>query len=258
MPTYSDEGIVLRRIDYGESDRILTVLTLEHGKIGVIARGVRKSQSRLASRTDLFTRSRMQLARGRGELDVLTQAETVAATPLRSDAQRAAYASLCAELTDRVLESHHADPEIYALVANALTACADPERDPRAAIVWFARRMVDRLGYAPQLVDCVSCERCLPEEAAWFSAPGGGLLCSRCAPGDPEAVECGVRVIKVLRAAAEGDEALWLRLRLDTATLQTLERIVESELAHHLDRRLRSIDVLRAIEGRGAVRVPVD
>jgi len=70
MPTYSDEGIVLRRIDYGEADRILTVLTLEHGKIGVIARGVRKSQSRLASRTDLFTRSRMQLARGRGELDV--------------------------------------------------------------------------------------------------------------------------------------------------------------------------------------------
>src|SRR4029077_3426458 len=139
MPTYSDEGIVLRRIDYGEADRILTVLTLEHGKIGVIARGVRKSQSRLASRTDLFTRSRMQLARGRGELDVLTQAETVAATPLRSDARRAACASLCAELTDRVLESHHADAEIYALVAGALTACADPERDPRAATVWFAR-----------------------------------------------------------------------------------------------------------------------
>jgi hypothetical protein len=71
-------------------------------------------------------------------------------------------------------------------------------------------------------------------------------------------VECAVRVIKVLRAAADGDEELWLRLRLDTATLQTLERIVESELAYHLDRRLRSIDVLRAIEGRGAVRVPVD
>lgn len=258
VPTYSDEGIVLRRIDYGEADRILTVLTFEHGKIGVIARGVRKSQSRLASRTDLFTRSRMQLARGRGELDVLTQAETVAATPLRSDARRAACASLCAELTDRVLESHHADPEIYALVAGALTACADPERDPRAAIVWFARRMVDRLGYAPQLLNCVSCERRLSEDVAWFSAPGGGLLCARCAPGDPEATACTVRVIKVLRAAADGDEALWLRLRLDTATLETLERIVESELAHHLDRRLRSIDVLRAIEGRGAVRVPVD
>jgi DNA repair protein RecO (recombination protein O) len=118
--------------------------------------------------------------------------------------------------------------------------------------------MVDRLGYAPQLLDCAGCERRLPEQTAWFSAPGGGLLCVRCAPGDPEGVECTVRVIKVLRAAADGDEELWLRLRLDAPTLQTLERIVESELAHHLDRRLRSIDVLRAIEGRGAVRVPVD
>jgi len=61
------EAVVLRSMRYGEADRILTVLTLEHGKIGVIARGVRKSQSRLASRTDLFTRSRMQLARGRGD-----------------------------------------------------------------------------------------------------------------------------------------------------------------------------------------------
>jgi DNA repair protein RecO (recombination protein O) len=258
MPTYSDEGIVLRRIDYGETDRILTVLTLEHGKIGVIARGVRRSQSRLASRTDLFTRSRMQLARGRGELDVLTQAESVAASPARSDARRAAYASLCAELSDRVLESHHAEPEIYALVAGALAACADPERDPRAAVVWFARRMVDRLGYAPQLLDCASCERRLPESTAWFSAPGGGLLCATCAPADPEAAACSVRVIKVLRTAAEGDESLWLRLRLDAPTLQTLERIVESELAYHLDRRLRSIDVLRAIEGRGGVGLPVD
>jgi len=258
MPTYSDEGIVLRRIDYGETDRILTVLTLEHGKIGVIARGVRRSQSRLASRTDLFTRSRMQLARGRGELDVLTQAESVAATPLRSDARRAAYASLCAELSDRVLESHHAEPEIYALVAAALEACADPGRDPRAAVVWFARRMVDRLGYAPQLCDCASCERRLPEATAWFSAPGGGLLCARCAPADPEAAACSVRVIKVLRTAAEGDESLWLRLRLDAPTLQTLERIVESELAYHLDRRLRSIDVLRAIEGRSGIGLPLD
>jgi DNA repair protein RecO (recombination protein O) len=118
--------------------------------------------------------------------------------------------------------------------------------------------MVDRLGYAPQLLHCASCERRLPEDVAWFSAPGGGLLCVRCAPGDPDATACTVRVIKVLRAAADGDEALWLRLRLDAVTLETLERIVESELAHHLDRRLRSIDVLRAIEGRGAVRVPVD
>src|SRR5437899_12065841 len=135
MATYTDEGIVLRRVDYGEADRIVTVLTREHGKIGVIARGARRPQSRLASRTDLFVRSRMQLAKGRGELDVLTQAEPLAAPAMTHDGRGAACASLCAELTDRVLENHHADTEIYMLVAAALRACADPARDPRAAIV---------------------------------------------------------------------------------------------------------------------------
>lgn len=252
MPTYTDEGIVLRRVDYGDADRILTVLTLEHGKIGVIARGVRRSQSRLGPRTDLFTRSRMQLARGRGELDVLTQAEQVSGH-VPQGARRLACAALCAELTDRVLEGHHAEPEIYVLVTHALRACADESRDPRAAVVWFARRMIDRLGYAPQLHECVGCGNVLAEEPARFSAPGGGLLCPRCAPDDPSGIDCSVREIKVIRAAASGDTDLWARLRLDSPTLRTAERVVEAELAFHLDRRLRSFEVLRAIEaGNGA------
>jgi DNA repair protein RecO (recombination protein O) len=253
MPTYTDEGIVLRRVDYGETDRILTVLTREHGKIGVIARGARRPLSHLASRTDLFVRSRMQLAKGRGELDVLTQAQPLAAPAIAHDARRAACAALCAELTDRVLETHHADTEIYSLVAGALRACADPARDPRAAVVWFARRMIDRLGYAPQLHDCASCTRRLPAQPAQFSVTAGGLLCRTCAVHDPGAIESSVRVIKVLRTAASGDAELWTRLRIDVATLGVLELIVERELEQHLDRRLKSFDVLRAIEGLGEV-----
>ena len=250
MPTYLTEGVILRRVDYGEADRILTVLTREHGKIGVIARGVRKSGSRLAAHTDLFARSRMQLARGRGELDVLTQAETVGSTAPLADARRAACAAVCAELADRVLESNHPDEETFDLVVTALGDCTDTSRDPRAALVWLTRRMIDRLGYAPQLHRCASCSAPLPQTNAWFSAVAGGLLCDRCAPVDPGAVECTVRVIKVLRVAAAGDVDLYRRLRLDEASLVTLEAVAERELAQHLERQLRSLPVLRAIERR--------
>jgi len=116
-------------------------------------------------------------------------------------------------------------------------------------VVWFARRMIDRLGYAPQLYECVGCGRTLPEDTASFSAAGGGLLCAGCAPVDPAAVECSVRAIKVLRDAAAGDAELWSRLRLDAAILATLEAVVEQELAFHLDRRLRSFQVLRDLGG---------
>ncbi|HEY8674886.1 MAG TPA: DNA repair protein RecO [Candidatus Dormibacteraeota bacterium] len=250
MPTYLAEGVILRRVDYGEADRILTVLTREHGKIGVIARGVRKAGSRLAAHTDLFARSRMQLARGRGELDVLTQAETIGSAAPLADARRAACAAVCAELADRVLESNHPDAETYDLVVDALSDCTDSTRDPRAALVWLSRRMIDRLGYAPQLRQCPSCATRLPETSAWFSAIAGGLLCDRCATTDPGALECSVRVIKVLRVAAAGDVELYRRLRLDEASLATLETLAERELAQHLDRQLRSLPVLRAIERR--------
>lgn len=250
MPTYVTEGVVLRRIDYGEADRILTVLTREHGKIGVIARGARKANSRLAAHTDLFARSRMQLAHGRGELEVLTQAETIGSAAPLTDARRATCAAVCAELADRVLESNHPDAETFDLVADALSDCTDVTRDPRTALVWLTRRLIDRLGYAPQLHGCASCGQTLEEASARFSAVAGGLLCDRCAPADPGTVECSVRVIKVLRVAAAGDATLYRRLLLDEASLATLEEVAECELAQHLDRQLRSLTVLRAIERR--------
>jgi DNA repair protein RecO (recombination protein O) len=247
--SFTDEGIVLRRVDYGEADRVLTVLTREHGKVGVIARGARRAGSRLAARTDLFARSRLQLAVGRGELLVLAQAQASVGRPVRlmEDPRRAACAAVVAELTDRVLEAHHPDQVIFELVDRALNEVSDLGRDPRAALVRFARRMIGRLGYAPQLHDCAVCGRSLPELPASFSAAGGGLLCPDCRSGDPQAIDCSVRAIKVLRVAAEEDGDTWARLRIDPDTLATLEAVTERELEHHLDRRLRSWAVLRAL-----------
>jgi DNA repair protein RecO (recombination protein O) len=248
VPTYVDEGIVLRRVDYGETDRVLTVLTRDHGKLGVLARGVRRAGSRLAAATDLFARSTMQLARGRGELEVLTEARRLGPVAPLADARRSACAALCAELADHALEpGHPLDEGLFDLVAGALADCADPARDPRAAVVWFGRRMIDRLGYAPELHACAGCRRRLEERPARFSAAGGGLLCPACAPGDPEAVDCPVTAIKVLRVAAAGDAGLYARLRLGPEVLAVLEAVVERELARHVDRRLRSLEVLRSL-----------
>ncbi len=248
MPSYVDEGVVLRRVDYGEADRVLTVLTRHHGKVGVLARGVRKSGSRLAAHTDLFTRSTLQLARGRGELDVLTEARRLGPVSSLGDVRRSACAALCAELADHALEpGHPLDEGLYDLVVEALAGCADPERDPRATVVWFAQRMIDRLGYAPELHTCAGCGSRLEERPARFSAAAGGLLCPVCAPRDVDGVDCPVAAIKVLRVAAAGDAELYARLRLGPEVLTVLEAVVERELARHIDRRLRSLDVLRSL-----------
>ncbi len=116
--------------------------------------------------------------------------------------------------------------------------------------MWLTRRLIDRLGYAPQLHACAACATSLPEASAWFSAAAGGLLCDTCSTADHGAVECSVRVIKVLRVAAAGDAGLYRRLRLDEPSMVTLEAVAERELAQHLERQLRSLAVLRAIERR--------
>lgn len=256
MTSFVDEGVVLRRVDYGDSDRILTILTRTHGKLGVIARGARKAGARHAPHTDLLARSTLQLATGRGELMVLTQAQRSGRAPVLDDPRRAACAAVVAELSDRVLEdAHPLEPQIYDLVVAAIDGCGDAARDPRSSLLWFARRMIDRLGYAPELSVCAVCGDRLEARGHVFSAAAGGLLCPEHADDDPAAVPCATAAIKVLRVVASGDEELFSRLRLDGALLDTLEAVMERELDRHLDRRLRSLGVLRALE-RGPGSAP--
>ena len=99
--TYRAEAIVLRTVDLGEADRILVLFTRHFGKVHVVAKGIRRTTSRMAGHAEPLTHATYQLARGR-ELDVLTGAEARAIYPaLREDLGRIAAGWYCAELIDR-------------------------------------------------------------------------------------------------------------------------------------------------------------
>src|SRR5579872_6165741 len=194
MPTYREEAIVLRKLDYGEADRIYTLLTRGHGKVGAIARGVRKNTSRLAPALDLFARVDVLLAAGRS-LDVVAQVQRLPGPRLEADPDLTAHAALIAELAERVTEDRHPLEGIYELTAVALRDLA-LEPDPRRATAWFLMQALELLGFGPQLQACASCERPLPQAPAAFSAVAGGLLCDRCS--DPGWTRLSVAAIKVL------------------------------------------------------------
>src|SRR2546422_10634849 len=103
MPTYQADAIVLRRLDYGDADRILTLLTREHGKLAAIAKGARRSKARNGSSLVLFGRSRMMLARGRN-LDVVAQVERRGdVRDISDDLRRAAYDGLAPAFAHQLL-----------------------------------------------------------------------------------------------------------------------------------------------------------
>ena len=233
--------MVLRKLDYGEADRIYTLLTREHGKVGAIARGVRRSTSRLAAALELFSLIDVQLAHGRN-LDVITQAVRMPGPRVGADVERTAYAGLIAELADRVSEDRHPEEGLFQLTAVALQELA-LEPEPRRASAYFMVVALDLLGYAPQLQACVSCQRPLPEAAAAFSPAAGGFLCVDCA--EPGMHPVPVQALKVLRVMATGGIELYRRLRLDGSLMGEVEGVLETQLEYHLDRQLKSLRFLR-------------
>ena len=233
--------MVLRKLDYGESDRIYTLLTREHGKVGVLARGVRRSTSRLASALELFSLVDVQLAKGRN-LDVVVQAVRLPGPRVEADVERTAHAGLIAELADRVSEERHPLEGIYELTVVALAELAR-EDEPRRASAYYVMVALDLLGYAPQISACASCGRPLPAASAAFSPVAGGFLCENCAQPGMHLVS--VSVLKVLRLMASGDIGLYRRLKLDAELMREVEMVLEAQLEHHLERQLRSLKFLR-------------
>jgi DNA repair protein RecO (recombination protein O) len=247
MPTYQADAIVLRRLDYGESDRILTLLTREQGKFAAIAKGARKSKTRSAGALDLFARSRMQLAKGHN-LDVVAQVERRGdVRNISGDLQRTAYACLVAEVIDKVLEDRHPVDDVFDLVVVTLDRLNVPARSPRADSAWFLMRILELLGYQPQLDHCAACGTPLPEIAAWFSPLLGGILCASCGAHHQAGSPVSVNGLKVLRVMAADDGDLYDRLRLAPQLLGELEQALEAQLEYHLDRHLKTLDFLRSL-----------
>jgi DNA repair protein RecO (recombination protein O) len=234
--------VVLRKLDYGEADRIYTLLTRGHGKVGAIARGVRRMSSKLGPALDLYGHVDLLLARGSGSLDVIAQAMRLPGPRLEAELGRTAHASLIAELAERVTEDRHLVDGIYELTVLALEELAR-ETDPRRATAYYLTAALGLLGYAPELRDCARCGNPLPEAAAAFSPVAGGLLCPDCA--EPEMIRVSVAALKVLRLMGAGDIATYRRLRMEPALLDEIEAVLEGQLEYHLDRRLRSLQFLR-------------
>src|SRR6476619_8250453 len=142
---YKSEAVVMKRIDLGEADKIVTIFTPHFGKLRVVAKGVRKVTSRLAGHVELFTRGQMLLAKGRN-LDIVTQSETVDAyRPLHEDLSRIAHASYAAELLDKLTPDALENYPAYKLTVETFQhLCHDEDSD--RVLRWFEVQLLGNLG----------------------------------------------------------------------------------------------------------------
>lgn len=177
---YRDEAIVLRTHKLGEADRIITLLTRQHGRVRAVAKGVRRTTSKFGSRLEPFTHVDLQLAVGRN-LDTITQAETHGsyAAPLGADYERYTAGTAMLETAERlVVEEREPAVQQFLLLLGALKAMASGERSAGHVLDSYLLRSLAVAGYAPSCVDCAHCGRAGPHR--WFNPSMGGVLCATC------------------------------------------------------------------------------
>ncbi|MFC0216302.1 DNA repair protein RecO [Paenibacillus chartarius] len=190
------QGIVLRTTDYGEGNKIVRLLTREAGKVGVMARGAKKLNSRLGAASQAFTRGEYVYFRTSG-LGTLSSAEIADAHHgLREDLMKSAYAAYMAEMVDRMLEDGDGSAVLFDQLAAALTAIEE-NKDAQIVVHIFELRMLMLAGYMPVLDTCVSCGS--SSGPAAFSPQLGGTLCPNCLFKDPRGVPLTEAAWKLLR-----------------------------------------------------------
>jgi DNA repair protein RecO (recombination protein O) len=191
MPLYRDEAVVLRTHKLGEADRIVTLLSRQHGQIRAVAKGVRRTQSKFGSRLEPFMAVDIQLYEGRN-LDTVSQVESIGAYGREIMADYAAYtaANAMVEAAER-LTADLSSTQQYLLLLGALRSLSRSEHEPGLTLDSYLLRALSLAGWAPNFETCVGCSSPGPHQA--FVMSTGGVVCPSCKPAgaatlDPETV----------------------------------------------------------------------
>ncbi len=242
---YRTEAIVLRRRDFGEADRLITLYTPGRGKQRVVAKGARKTTSRLGGHLELFTRSQLLLATGRN-LDIITQAETI--TPyraLRQDLSRISYAYYVSDLLDKVTGDDEENRPLYNLLVQTLTGL-DTASSPSLVVRFYVLRLLGLVGYQPAFFHCTRCQNELTEQSEQWLPPAG-VLCPDCALQTPGALPISLAAFKALRFLQRQPFADMTALRLSEPLQAEIEDILRRMIRPILERDLKSIAFLQAV-----------
>lgn len=239
------EGIVLKSRSYGESNKIVTIMTREAGKVTVMARGAKKPTSRLAGVTQTFMHGLYVVQRSSG-MGTLQQGEHLASMRhIQTDIVATAYASYIVELLDRIVEEGSPEPFAFEVLQQALHAIEE-EYDPEAIALFVDWKLLPYTGVQPILHACASCGAIEGEFA--FSFAQGGYLCHRCFHLDPYIIRLTPTQLKLIRMFYSVPIDQIGKLDLKKGTKQFIKKIVSTIYEEQTGIRLKSRTFIEQLE----------
>lgn len=240
---YKTEAIVLRSIRLREADRVLHLYTNQRGRVGAVAKGVRRTRSRFGGRLEPFFRLDLVLWEGKGELHTVTQAETIESYPrLRERGPSLRAAGTACESVLRLFDDGEANSGAYNLLCHELQLLdAEAGRASAANLLAFRLKLLLAAGFVPEVATCARCGGAVGSgRCRRFSGAAGGVVCAECvvgAGGDGFELSPAAHSFMAEALAAPLREAP----AADGAALAQVDRAVSLTLEHHAHVRLRSV-----------------
>lgn len=243
---YNSRCIIIKSIDYRETDKLVTIFSEKEGKLGAIARGIKKPGSSLRACIQPFCHSLLFFHRGKG-LDLITQGRLFNFYGnSREDIERTLYCVYLMELLDKALMERMAMPRLFRLTLAVLDEIDDNGLNP-LILRYFEMQLLIQLGYRPVLDHCINCGQ-QGNMLKYFSLPAGGILCPDCAAGENDGLVLSGEVLGLLRLMQTGKLATLQRVRASTTAQGSLEFFLERYLEYHLERRFNMKNTIRILK----------
>ncbi len=249
MAQFKTWAIVLKTLDYGESDRIVAFYTSDFGKVRGIAKGAKRSRRRFSNALELFTLSRLIFFDKRESGLVRIEGCDIVDTfpAIREDIRKIAFGCYLVELVNEMTPEREANQDLFNMLKDFLSLLSDSGAEAQILRI-FEIRLLTLLGYRPGLDRCLQCDETLEHDGkGYFSVKKGGLLCERCSRGYVDLIPVSLGTAKILRVAMEMELSKVHRLKFSKQALLEGETILSQFIQYHINRELKSKKFLKDI-----------
>lgn len=246
MSVYTTEALILKTSDFGEADRILTVFTKDRGKVGALAKGVRRMESRKGGNVDQLNYVLISLAEGR-DLDVVTEVEALSSFHrIKEELKLAVLGYYVAELIDRFFKDEQSSYQIFRSALMTLSRLDKRSSSVRKllALRLFELDLLGDLGYIPQFRSCVVCGSPIRQSGCFFDANQGGILCCECSKGRRGSLKVNLDTLSLIRHLQNSAWTDVKRLRCLEQNLSQAGDLLHYYLEWILEKRLGSLELL--------------
>lgn len=245
---YRTEGVVLKSIEYGDADKIVTIYTKKYGKIQAIAKGVRKTKSKFGSSLEILTYAIFLFYKGKN-IDIISQTEILESFFTASkEIVKFAFASNCAEVVNKISGEGEVNLSIFFLLKEVLHYLKEA-KDPKLLTLSFKWQVLAILGYKPSFGRCCICNSKIEDQKEmFFNIDEGGVICNKCLSKNKRGcIHVSLYFIKLGRKLLITPLSVISKATIPDVRIRELEKVTDLYLAYYSDQSFKTDTFLKSL-----------